>query len=116
MKVHSTAIERAILWASIEDYCGLWELVWEIISLYPNLSKKKNRDATSRCILHLISKDFVELLYCQEPYGEMIKIGDRNNCPNLLCNPKVWASPLPKSQSIRVSATKAGEKYYDDMY
>ena len=115
MKIYSKDILKAILWASIEDYCGLWELVWEINSLNLNLPQKESQYAALQCMLYLTSKDFVRLFYCQEPYGKMTEIDDINSYPNLLHNSKAWAPPLPKARSIRVAATKAGERYYGDI-
>ena len=106
---------KKVLWASIEDYCGLWELVWEINTLHPALSSKASQHIALQCMLQLISKDLVELFYCQEPYGEMIAITDKSRYPELLQNPKIWTPPMTGSRSIRVSATGDGEKYYDNM-
>ncbi|MEM7382782.1 MAG: hypothetical protein AAF400_00390 [Bacteroidota bacterium] len=107
-------IEKLLL-ASIEDYCGLWEMVWEINTLYPHLSSKASQRVAYRCILYLISKDFVKLFYCQEPYGKMIEIASGDSQVDLLQDLKIWEPPLPEACSVRVSATKAGEKYYNDM-
>ena len=114
MKSYNIDIEK-LLWTSIEDYCGLWELVWEINTLHPNLSRKEGQHIALQCMLYLISKDLVRLFYCQEPYGRMIEIVDRSSYPNLLQDLKLWEAPLPGTRSIRVSATKSGEKYYRDI-
>jgi hypothetical protein len=112
MRCRAIDIEK-VLWSSIEDYCGLWELVWEINTLHPNRSRKDSQHIALQCMLYLISKDWVRLFYCQEPYGKMIEIVDRNIYHSLLKDLKVWKSPLPGARSIRISATKSGEKYYE---
>jgi hypothetical protein len=114
MKCRAIDIKK-VLWASIEDYCGLWELVWEINTLHPNLSRKDSQHIALQCMLYLISKDLARLFYCQEPYGKMIEIVDRNIYHSLLEDLKVWKPPLPGRRSIRIYATKSGEKYYDNL-
>jgi len=106
---------KKVLWASIEDYCGLWEVVWEINTLHPNLSSKASQHVALQCILQLISKDLVKLFYCQEPYGEMMEITDKSSYPRLLQDSKSWNPPMADSRSVRVSATDSGKKYYKDM-
>ena len=113
MMRYDTNIEK-LLWASMEDYCGLWELVWEINTLHPNNSPRESQHITLHCILDLLSRDLVQLYHCQEPYGRMTMIR-RDNYFRYLQDHKVWEPPPPKAHSVRVSATEAGEKYYHAM-
>jgi len=45
----------------------------------------------------------------------MIEIVDKNIYHSLLKDLKIWKSPLPGERSIRISATKSGGKYYDNI-
>ena len=114
MTDYDVNIEK-VLWATIEDYCGLWELVWEINTLGSNNSSRGSQQIALQCVLYLLSRDLLKLFYCQEPYGEMIEIVREDSYADLLKDPKIWEPPLPEARSIRVSATESGEKYYTDM-
>ena len=105
---------KTLLWSSIEDYCGLWELVWEFNTLHPNNSFHKNWGIAYRGVLYSLSKEFIELFYCQEPYGNMTRINGINSYVDFLQDPKIWEPPLSRARSVRISATKAGEQYYHD--
>lgn len=114
MTGRSINIEK-LLWASIEDYCGLWELVWEMNTLYPDNSSEKSQHMAFQGTLYLLSRDLVALFYCEEPYGSMTAIVIGDNYVDFLRDLKIWEAPSPGSCSVRVSATAAGEKYYNDM-
>ena len=65
---------KTLLWASIEDYCGLWELVWELNALHPHNSLQENQYMALQGTLYCLSKDLMGLFYCQEPYGRITKV------------------------------------------
>jgi hypothetical protein len=106
---------KALLWASIEDYCGLWELVWELNTLHPNNSSQENQRIALRYVLYFLSKDLVKLFYCQEPYGRLTEVVGIDSYVDFLQESNIWAPPLPGTRSVRVSATGAGEKYYKNI-
>ena len=106
---------KTLLWASIEDYCGLWELVWELNALHPHNSLQENQYMALQGTLYCLSKDLMALFYCQEPYGKVTKVKVTGSYDDFLQDPKIWQSPSPGTQSVRVSATKLGEKYYNNI-
>ncbi|MBN1981662.1 MAG: hypothetical protein JW795_09030 [Chitinivibrionales bacterium] len=102
-------IIKRILWASIEDYAGLWELLWEFNNDSAEITEHEIRQAT----VELLLKQFLELYFCKEPYGEMTKID--SGWKDLLLNDKYWKIPENNAVSIRVSATEIGKKYFETL-
>ena len=100
--------EKTVLWAAIEDYCGLWELPWEIRSIHPSMTVAESQPKALEALLSLLGKGYVELLYCEEPYGSLTAL-DSEDYLHILQKPYYWEVPMPGTQAIRVSATKEGE-------
>lgn len=101
-------IEKKILWATIEDYVGLWEINWEF-----NDGKIKHSEIV-QILMQFLKKKYVELYFCKEPYGELKKV--QGNSEALIIDAKNWQEPLKGGDiSVRVSATKLGERYYNSL-
>lgn len=98
---------KAILWAAIEDYNGLWEIPWELNSI----DEKYPSALPLNIAKILLKEELINLYYCQEPYGEMTLISSLE-VQKVLLDIKYWEAPLEDSISIRFSATEKGEKLY----
>jgi len=106
---------KAVLWAAIEDYAGLWEAVWELRALHRDAAAA---DLASRA--HALVSDFlrdglIELYRCVEPYGDMTLV-DPAEAVRLLESPKSWEVPGADDLSVRFSATGRGEEYYRALW
>ncbi len=99
---------RAILWAAMEDYAGLWESVWELRSLHPDLDTPTLEARAKEIIEALFADGFLDLYWCDEPYGDMTLI-DRAEGPRLLDIEQHWHVPDNGTVAVRFSATDAGE-------
>lgn len=111
MKELRTAVEK-ILWATIEDYCGLWEALWELNTIYPNNSIEKNRSLAKKAIKILVDRGMVKLFFCKEPYGDMIPIAESVRYDDILDKEGYWEAPKEKCESVRASATSSGKAMY----
>jgi len=106
---------KHILWLAIEDYSGLWEVVWEINSRYGELSETERMVLARQVVRDLASRGWVALYRCQEPYGDMVPLS-LEEYERVLLNPANWVQPTADSVSIRISATEAGERaYFEDF-
>lgn len=107
-------ISKNILWATIEDYAGLWEVLWEVNSLTCENTYEENKKIAYVNLVDFLKKGIVDFFYCVEPYGELKKIENINEILNLLKNDKYWHEPEKNEISIRVGSTEKGKKYYEN--
>ncbi|HEX5495988.1 MAG TPA: hypothetical protein VFX70_15575 [Mycobacteriales bacterium] len=99
---------RAILWLAIEDFAGLWEVVWQLRSITPEAQEPELRESARRIVSDLLRRGWVNLYECQEPYGEMRKVPSAD-AAGLLARETYWSEPAADAVSIRVGATTSGE-------
>lgn len=105
----STGFEKTILFAAIEDYVGLWELLWEFAD-QPEITEEEMRPA----IADLTQRGLIKLYFCREPYGELSAV-EFEGYEKVLANLYCWVVPGVNQTGIRASATKQGEAYYRSL-
>lgn len=109
-----THLVKTLLWAAIEDYSGLWEMVWELNAVEPGVGEARHRDVAARLVRDFLDRGWAGLYWCQEPYGETTAVpGERAEA--VLGDPASWEPPAADAVSVRVSATEAGEAAYREM-
>jgi hypothetical protein len=106
--------QRVILWAAIEDYAGLWELVWELNTAFPDADESEKLATCQQVTRELISDGHVELFRCEEPDGNLTKL-PTDEALTLLSALSSWKTPDDDATSLRVSATTSGEKLYHSL-
>ena len=104
-------VERVALLQAIEDYSGLWEILWELNGLDPDGQEKAHIGQATVAIKRLARDGYVEVFYCQEPYGEMVRVEDEE-LTNALGDIRMWRGPEPDARSVLISATEAVSKAY----
>lgn len=65
---------KPILGLAIEDYSGLWEVVWQLRALDPKAASEALIARAKVSLMELLARDLVTLYRCQEPYGDMAEI------------------------------------------
>jgi hypothetical protein len=105
---------RMALWQAIEDYSGLWELLWEMHTVDPEGDPNNHAEQARAAVHELVDRGWIEPYYCQEPYGDMIRI-PQQAVASVLANPLNWDAPPKNGQSVRISATAIGEKAYRQL-
>lgn len=101
-----------ILWLGMEDYAGLWEVVWELNGLLPDRSSPENQRLAYSIIRYLFEKKFIEFYRCKGPDGEL-KAVPPAFVSTVLANPASWEPPDFHGTSWRISTTESGvEKYH----
>ena len=111
-KIIKKIIERIIVLA-VEDYSGLWEVIWEINSSFPELSKNDKLSKAKKAIKILKDAGWVAFYYCSEPYGELTPIQARK-IDQIIENDLSW-EPIHQVEgvrSIRITTTDKGERAY----
>jgi hypothetical protein len=106
--------QRVILWAAIEDYAGLWELVWELNTAFPDADESEKLSTCQRITGELISSGYVELFRCEEPDGDTTKL-PTSEALALILKRDSWKTPDGDTTSLRVSATVSGEELHNSV-
>ena len=104
-------ITKKILWLGMEDYSGLWEILWELNTLYPEISETKKYELAQNTVQALIDKGYLNLYRCEEPYDKLSKVSS-NEAYSLIDDFESWKEPKPNSISLRIGTTQKGEDAY----
>ncbi|HEB59624.1 MAG TPA: hypothetical protein ENJ01_10400 [Gammaproteobacteria bacterium] len=104
-------ILKTLLWACIEDYAGLWELLWEVNSKVPGMSEFERKRLALQATQFLLEKGFIRLFRCNEPYGDLSEL-EMYVARGALHEERNWDAPEVDGISIRVGATEEGEELY----
>jgi hypothetical protein len=98
-----------VLWASIEDYVGVWEIPWELSS---NGDVPQNISENLAFIIITILFDFELINYyeCIEPYGDLKLVNYKD--ANFEQSKRFWLIPDNGEIGVRISTSKAGEELY----
>lgn len=107
MKISS--VERKILWAAIEDYAGLWELVWELASSCPEIPEPERKAVAERIVTELLEHGCIEL-YERHELGGREGLVPKGRWEELLSNELNWHEPAVGSTQVLVGATPFGEE------
>lgn len=102
--------ERRVLWASIEDYAGLWELVWELKADHPLLSEAERRIIAERIVRELLARDCLLVYERRMPGSE--KLVPKELWDTVLRKEENWSEPTGTSIEVLVAATAEGEQLY----
>lgn len=107
-------IIRAVLWAAMEDYHGIWEYPGEVYGAMGGRGAVPNSiNRLSQAILTTYIVDgFVELYWCTEPYGELSRMNS-DDALDAATNPVWWAVPNDGAQGVRVGSTSLGADVYE---
>ncbi len=101
-----------ILWQGIEDNSGLWEILWEIHTKFPNSKESDCLSMAREAVKELLQDEKITLYLCQEPYGELTEISDWEE---IVENVDSWKAPEKDQKSIRFGTTEKGKTYYESI-
>ncbi len=104
-------VERKVLWAAIEDFTGLWELVWEVASSCPEVSESDRQLVVQRAVRNLLTLNCLEL-YERFELGGKEQLVPSARWDELLSNQENWREPSAISTEVLVGATSTGERLY----
>ena len=109
MTINTAPLVKALLWAGLEDYCALWQAVWEIGALVPDLSEEARRDQTRLLVQTLVDQGAIELVSVQ---WSAIEPTDPAMARQLLAQPDVWVPKGEHDRELCFMTTEAGEQRY----
>jgi hypothetical protein len=100
-----------VLWLAIEDYSGLWEIVWELNTRSPE-DRASNGRRARETVRELLQRGFLDLYWTDEPYGDPVRI-PAPEIDAVLDTDEYWDAPTAGVRSVRIGATEAGEEGYE---
>lgn len=102
-----------ILWSTIEDFVGLWEILWELNSVLPENSRKENQDISKKILRYFLEQNLV-IIYVSKWGSDELEAKDFNEALNLIEDEKFWNAPYINELCIKIGNTEKGEKYYNE--
>jgi hypothetical protein len=104
-------LARRVLWLAIEDYSGLWEVIWELNAQIPNRESDRTRVLAKRLVYDLLAKGLIQIYQCQEPDGDPVAVS-ADAGKKALEQTEAWEPPRFDGSSWRIGATDEGERAY----
>lgn len=102
-----------VLWSTIEDFVGLWEVLWELNSVLPENSQKENQEISKKILRYFLEQNLVTI-YVSKWGGDELEEKDFSRALNLIEDEKYWNAPAINEFCIKIGSTAKGEKYYNE--
>ena len=102
-------VRSLILDLAVEDFYGLWELVWRLQTCDPGLSRERAIQAARSALVALHEQDLVELY--RGTKGDPLPI-TAADVPSLLAEEESWNEPREGTGTLLFGATQKGEEVY----
>jgi hypothetical protein len=109
MNTDTKPLIKALLWAGIEDYCPLWQAVWEINTLAPELSEQERLDLTRLMVRALLDQGAIALVWVE---GQTIEPIDIAAAQKIINQSQPWAARYEHERQACFSTTESGEERY----
>ena len=102
-------IERLVLERDVEDFTGLWELVWE---MYGQHRVEPEATAVVRAaVKNLLDRQWVSLFRGRSFAGDQVPLSD-DEVDRALESNDSWQAPSPSQEHVRIAATPEGERAF----
>ncbi len=109
LDIDTKPLIKALLWAGIEDCCPLWEAVWEINTLVPDLPEQDRLDVTRMLVRSLLDAGAVKLVWSE---GETIAPITTLDAQQLINEAQSWAVRPDHDRHVCLDTSAEGEKLY----
>lgn len=107
-----TPTQRAALELAVEDHYGLWEILWRITGLRPELSSAAATELARADVAELLTRDLVRL-YALADDDAAVRL-DPSETHDRLADPLSWHEPSPGAPRTALAATDLGvHRYYE---
>ena len=103
-------VQQIILWAAIEDFTGLWGILWELNTVFPG-KKEENLELAKKRIEDYLKTEVVTLysnIYTFNDYREI----ELDKSVELIGISENWKAPFIGEKYYCLSATEKGKREY----
>lgn len=116
-KATSTRLMKVLLWAGIEDYCPLWQALWEVNTALPDASEQERLDSTRQLIQLLVDRGAIRLFWYTPLDGERAPDEvEMAEAQRLVNQPESWIVRPWESQMLGYLTTDKGEALYASLF
>jgi hypothetical protein len=105
-------IASKILWSTIEDFVGLWEILWELNSILPKNSQKENQEKAKEILIYFLEQNLVTFYWSKWGSEELEEL-QFNEALKLLGGEKYWDAPAINELCVKIGSTEKGEMVYN---
>ncbi|HET7117823.1 MAG TPA: hypothetical protein VFI29_15115 [Hanamia sp.] len=102
-----------ILWATIEDFVGLWEISWELNSLFPEKGIEENQETAKKVLDYFLRNNLVVFYFSKWGSDELTVI-NLDEAIKIINQKKYWEPPEVNDICVKIGNTKKGEKFYNE--
>lgn len=112
----NSEVRKQILWAAIEDYCGLYEVLWELNTTHPHVPEVDRRRAAKECISAMLRRGWLNLCWMRWGTGESrANLIPPSEHAEILSSGHSWEpAPGRGKPYVVIDATPAGKRAYAD--
>ncbi len=101
-----------LLWSTIEDFVGLWELHWEVNSNLKSDSSS-NKELAKKILLYLLGFGLIKLYYDKWGDDQLEEISQQEAI-EIIKGEKFWLPPEVNDLCVKIGSTEKGEKCYNE--
>jgi hypothetical protein len=101
--------QQAALELAVEDDYGLWEIIWRLRTLQPDLPAASLETLARSAVLDLATQRFVDLFRMDDPVREPLSASEAET---ILNRAQSWLPPNEQPHEYRIAATDAGKREY----
>ncbi len=102
-----------ILWSTIEDFVGLWDVLWELNSVLPEKIHKENHQLADQILRYLLDQNLIKF-YLNRWGNDNLEELESSEALKLLDEEKYWNPPSMNELCIKIGNTEKGQKYYNE--
>ena len=113
MPIDELALERQVLSDGVEDWCGLYEIIWSLSTKHPGLSLEAKLAAAKPVVLRLLQRGHIQL--ARSTWGsDTLNVVPASESEELVRRADSWDSPDvdPDRRYLSFAATAEGELAY----
>ena len=101
--------ERNVLWSGVDDWTGLWEVVWEFQTLWPELKGEPATKLAHEVLKDLLVRGLVYLCLFDADTNREQPLS-KQEALVLMTRPDAWEPPDSFKGRFCFASTKAGEE------
>jgi hypothetical protein len=113
MRISDLVARDMALSDACEDYTGLYELVWEFNTRFPDAPEQERLRAAQAALGTLVRDSFV-LVYCTRWLSDQYRELKRADAEAVIANAESWRSPAdhPDGEYFCFASSDEGEAHY----
>jgi len=105
------AVERCVLWASVEDFVGLWEVAHLLAGGCPDVAEENRPSVARGTVGALLERGYVRLWRREGAWGRPAPLS-AEEVADALADAAHWEAPLPEAPHLLVASTPEGRALF----